>query len=188
LQFLTASQLTLEAGLVQSYLTGLFLAIIVLSAHAAPHSHPSRFNPAAVFLGTWQVSEHHEAGPWGPGYDRQGTMTESLGPGAHSHLIQFTVAEQNLPAGFEVLTWDPAIATFTGYAFNDKGPGSLVTTGRFDENGLTFTGDITVGSNKIHLVKVLKDITPNSYTITISASIDGGPLLLSNTSKLRRLR
>jgi hypothetical protein len=180
---------------VQGFLAGLLFAILAGSSLAAPPvaappaaALPSRFNPAAIFLGTWQVQEHHEAGPWGPGYDRQGTLTQTLGPGAHSHLIQYTVPENNLASALEVLTWDPAMATFTGYAFNEKGPGAFVTTGKFDELGLSFTGDITAGCNKLHVVKVLKDITSNSYTITISASIDGGPLLLSTISKLRRLR
>lgn len=149
-------------------------------------SSPNEMMSLEGFLGTWSAHELQVPGPWGPGYERDGVLTETMGPGGHSHLIQYELTSNGKLVGAETVTWDPAEQKFIGYAFSDNGPGAFITKGTWDGADFVYLGQLAVPGHNISVRKVLTEILKDSYTIRIYSSFDGGPYALVTETKLTR--
>jgi hypothetical protein len=137
-------------------------------------------------LGHWDAVEKQYA-PDGTVTERRGTLIESMGPGEHSHLIKYIVdSKPEIFAGHETLTVDPVKGTYAGYSVSESGPGALITEGEWNSGKLIFRGQITFNGQVLSIRKVLEDISDNSYTIRIYASISESPESLAVETMLKR--
>jgi hypothetical protein len=132
---------------------------------------------AKFYVGTWDYTETYPKSPRAPdGGQNTGVYTSELGPGGNSLINRF---HSRGPVGdFEgllVMTWEPREKVYKEFIFGSDHAGTLVATGRWEDDALVYLGEFSAGTMKVTLRNVTKFTTPGKIVSEQFSSVNGAP-------------
>ena len=138
-------------------------------------------------LGTWEVVENWEKGPWGDSSKGKSIFKTRLGPGGLSILTDVESAGPQGQSRTHIMSaWNPYLEAYQGCSVSNLDLGALIWTGKWEQGNLVFDGEIQVRGKKLAFRRVLSQITKTTYTSQEFISEGGGPMKLLVTGHARR--
>lgn len=145
-----------------------------------------------TFVGMWKTTTTVEKGlvfvmagtSQGRSDFRSGPAGNSLVERARSHGVM------GLFAGMGVFWWDAQSGAYeTLWCDSLAADGcQLMGNGQWDDKGLVFTAQVPIGASTLHLKATYSDITADSFTYTVEAGMDDGPLAKGMTVRYERVQ
>jgi hypothetical protein len=138
-------------------------------------------------LGTWEVQETWEKGPWGPSSKGKSLFKTRLGPGGLSILTDVeSVGPHGRSRSHIVSAWNPFLEAYQGCSVSSLDLGALVWTGKWEQGKLVFDGEIQVRGKKLAFRRVLSEISKTTYNSQEFITEPGEPMKLLVRGTARR--
>lgn len=143
----------------------------------APKPSPEIEKLTKWMVGTWQTEEKFAPAPeWGMpnGGSGKGISVVKLGPGGFSVIDDYK--SRNVMgrfAGHGVTYWDPAEKVYKSFWIDSMSGKGESSTGKWEGNDLVFIGEGEMQGKKFQTLGKMTNITPTSYTLTLSNSLSG---------------
>ena len=143
-----------------------------------------------TFVGMWKTTATVEKGLlFATAGMSEGRSDFRSGPSGNS-LVERTRSHgvMGLFAGMGVYWWDAQAGAYESVWCDSLAATGceLMSNGQWDDKGLVFTAQITMGQNTMHVKATYSDITADSFTYTLEAGIDDAPLVKAMTVQYQR--
>ncbi|MBS1767041.1 MAG: DUF1579 family protein [Acidobacteria bacterium] len=140
-------------------------------------------------IGNFRVDEHIEASAMGPASVGAGFSHVAQGPGGFSILIDYTTLSGAMHGlkGHGAMAWDDNAKTYKQSWVDSMSPTLTVSTGAWEGDTLVMHSEGSFMGKPYKEQDVFSGIGADGFTITISWSMDGGPMTKMMTLNHHRL-
>lgn len=143
-----------------------------------------------TFVGMWKTTTTVEKGPlFALAGTSEGRSDFRSGPSGNS-LVERTRSHgvMGLFAGMGVYWWNAQAGAYESVWCDSLAAQGceVMGKGQWDDKGLVFTAQASMGASTLHLKATYSDITANSFTYTLEAGIDDAPLVTAMTVQYQR--
>jgi hypothetical protein len=148
-----------------------------MAAGAAPPKLEGELAKLEFLIGTWNFTDRFVAS----GGEATGIYRAEAGPGGHSIVVNFHYADGPFAGmtGHEVFTWDAAEKVYKAYGFVSVAPGCFVRTGRWEDDKLVFSGELSTPGGMVTSRYVYVKSTPELVVIETSRGRPGAEMRLA---------
>jgi len=172
----------LELGLVL-LLAGLGMA----QAPAGPPKPGPEYQKLAYFAGKWTSEADMKPSSFGPGGKYSSLSTCEWLDGNFA-LVCHTDGETHTGSvkGLSIMTWDPAVKTYTYFSTNSWGQGGF-SRGKVEGDTWTWNNETTMNGKPMVVRFTLKQISPDVATYKLEMGAPGEPLKVMMDGRQNRV-